>query len=170
MDFHLYRPADFTQLYAIEEACFEPPLRFGRAYLRQLVSSSHTATWIAKEKGRMAGFAITAWSIKSGETVAYIPTIEVAAEARGRGVGGELLRRIEGSARAAGASVIWLHVEAENAPAIRLYEAHGYRRQGREERYYGRGRAALIYAKELSTPGAPILSPKERAKGWGNPI
>ena len=59
--------------------------------------------------------------------VAYIQTLEVLPERRGRGVGGELLRRIEGSARAAGAQSIWLHVDAENAAAIRLYERHGYR-------------------------------------------
>jgi len=43
-----------------------------------------------------------------------------------------LLRLIEGSARAAGAQLIWLHVDAENASAIRLYEAHGYLCERRE--------------------------------------
>jgi ribosomal protein S18 acetylase RimI-like enzyme len=149
MDYRPYRPGDFAQLYAIEEACFEPPLRFGRWYMQQLISGSRAATWIAEEDGRMAGFAIVEWSTASAATAAYIYTIEVAAELRGRGVGSELLRRVEGSARAAGAAAVWLHVDAGNAPAIRLYEAHGYRRQGREERYYGRGRAALIYSKPL---------------------
>ncbi len=143
-----YKPEDFAALYAIEEACFQPPLRFGRGYMRQLVASSQGATWIAEEEGRMAGFAIVDW-IEDAGAAAYIQTIEVVAEARSRGAGGELLRRMEASARAAGAATIWLHVDAENAPAIRLYENHGYRREGREDRYYGRGRAALIYSKHL---------------------
>jgi ribosomal protein S18 acetylase RimI-like enzyme len=62
-----------------------------------------------------------------------------------------LLRRAEGSARAAGAALVWLHVDAENSTAIRLYETHGYAHRGREENYYPRRRPALIYAKELKS-------------------
>jgi len=97
----------------------------------------------------MAGFAIIDWTIRRSGVTAYIQTIEVAPEARGQGVGHELLGRIEGSACEAGACLFWLHVEAENATAIRLYEASGYRCEGREENYYPLGRAALIYVKRL---------------------
>jgi ribosomal protein S18 acetylase RimI-like enzyme len=144
-----YRPEDFAALYAIEEVCFQPPLRFGRAYMRRLVSSEDAATWIAEEDGRMAGFAIVEWSGGAGAIAAYIQTIEVAPEKRGQGIGGALMRSVEQSAQAAGATMIWLHVDAENAGAIRLYEAHGYRPEGREANYYPRGRAALIYIKAL---------------------
>jgi ribosomal protein S18 acetylase RimI-like enzyme len=142
-------PDDFAALYAIEETCFQPPLRFSRGYMRQLVSGSDAATWIAHEDGRMAGFAIVEWEQKTDGTIAYIQTLEVAPAKRGAGVGTELLRRIEGTARKAGAEQIWLHVDAENAAAIRLYERHGYQFNGREENYYARGRAALIYSKLL---------------------
>ena len=72
---------------------------------------------------------------------------------RGRGIGGELLRRIDDSARDNSAQAIWLHVDSQNGSAIRLYESHGYVCQGRKENYYPQGRAALIYRKPLS-PGA----------------
>jgi [ribosomal protein S18]-alanine N-acetyltransferase len=151
MLYHAYRPGDFEALYAIEEACFQPPFRFGRAYMRRLVSSSDAATWIAEEEnGEMAGFAIVEWSDEAGVRTGYIQTIEVTPEKRRLGVGAELMDRVEQSARSAGAKVIWLHVDAENANAIRLYEAHSYRREGREANYYPRGRAALIYAKSLA--------------------
>jgi ribosomal protein S18 acetylase RimI-like enzyme len=142
-----YKPEDFDQLYALEELCFEPPYRFSRRYMRQLVNCANVATWIAEEDGQMAGFAIVEWNQEPGEMTAYIQTIEVAPEKRGCGVGRELLNRIEGSARDAGAGMIWLHVEVANAGAIRLYEAHGYRCEGRRENYYPRGRSALIYMK-----------------------
>lgn len=48
----LYRPytaAEFPALYAIEELCFQPPIRFSRVYLRRLVASSDSATWVAKK-------------------------------------------------------------------------------------------------------------------------
>ena len=149
-----YTPEDFAALYAIEEVCFQPPFRFSRRTMRQLVNSPHAATWIAEEDGRMAGFAIVEWAEESGVVIAYIQTIEVAPGQLRHGIGGELLRRIEDSARSAGVQAIWLHVDATNAGAIRLYEASGYRSQGREENYYTRGRSALIYAKPLGVRNA----------------
>jgi ribosomal protein S18 acetylase RimI-like enzyme len=187
----LYTPQDFAALYAIEERCFEPLFRFGRRTMRQFVSRSNAATWLAEEDGELKGFAMVEWTehklrlcgggpspqgYKSGvpgseplpqgfkggvpgdgsslpgcksRVTAYIQTIEVAPEARGRGVGRALLGPIENSALAAGAVRIRLHVDAENAGAIRLYEAQGYRCQGRQENYYPLSRAALIYLKRL---------------------
>ena len=152
-----YKPEDFDQLYALEELCFEPPSRFSRHIMRQLISRANAATWIAEEDGQMAGFAIVEWASQRSGITAYIQTLEVAPEARGRGVGRELLSRIEGSARDAGAGKIWLHVEAANAGAIRLYEAHGYRCEGRQENYYPLGRAALIYVKRLESGNASVM-------------
>jgi ribosomal protein S18 acetylase RimI-like enzyme len=144
-----YKPEDFAALYEIEEACFQPPFRFGRRYMRQLVENLDAATWIAEQDGHMAGFAIVEWMQDEDATVAYIQTIEVAAEQRRQGVGGELLRYVETSACAAGAHIIWLHVDAENSAAIRLYERRGYAGQGRAEHYYARNRTALVYSKQL---------------------
>ena len=151
MLYRLYKPEDFAELYAIEEVCFQPPLRFGRGFMRRLVDSTSAATWIGEEDGRMAGFAIVEWPEEAGGGAAYIETIEVLPEMRGRGVGCELLRRGEYSAHAAGARAIWLHVDEDNKGAIRFYEAHGYRRKGREEDYYGPRRAALVYTKALTS-------------------
>jgi ribosomal-protein-alanine N-acetyltransferase len=149
MLYRLYEPGDFAQLYAVEESCFEPPFRFSRAYMRQIIRSHRSATWIAEEGTQLAGFAVVEWELRADEMTAYIETVEVAQGFRGQGVGAELMRRVEGSARAAGARTIWLHVDAENGSAIRLYERHGYERQGREEHYYARNRAAFTYSKAL---------------------
>jgi ribosomal protein S18 acetylase RimI-like enzyme len=149
LNYRLYTPDDFASLYAIEELCFEPPHRFSRAFMRRLVRAANAATWTAEDEGRMAGFAIVEWAEESGESIAYIQTIEVLPDQRGHGVGHELLRRLQDSAYSAGARTIWLHVDAENQAAIRLYQSNGYLCEGREDGYYGRGRAALIYAKSL---------------------
>lgn len=151
MQYRLYARKDFDPLYAIEELCFQPPFRFGRRYMRQLVNRPYAATWIAEENDRLAGFAIVEWTQEIGQLVAYIPTIEVSPEWRGQGIGGELLQRVEGSGREAGAALIWLHVDAENYGAIRLYEAKGYVAQGRQEDFYAPSRAGLIYGKSLRT-------------------
>jgi [ribosomal protein S18]-alanine N-acetyltransferase len=147
--YRLYTAADFPQLYAIEELCFQPPLRFPRRYMRSVIENTASATWIAEEENVMAGFAIVEWSGDAPECYAYIQTLEVTPEHRRCGIALELLRRLESSAQQAGAMTIWLHVDAENAPAIRLYRSHGYQQQGREEHYYARHRPAEIYAKPM---------------------
>jgi [ribosomal protein S18]-alanine N-acetyltransferase len=150
MHYHLFEHSDFDELYTIEEVCFAPPQRFTRRYMRDLIASSDSATWIAENRGRMAGFAILEWTQQAAGVIAYIATIEVLPEWRGRGIGAELLRRLEGSANAERAVAIWLHVDAENADAIRLYERLGYRNTGRAEDYYARNRPAAIYSKSLT--------------------
>ena len=150
MIYRLYQRDDFDDLYAIEEVCFHPPQRFSRLYMRQLVASPDAATWIAEQDAQMAGFAIVEWAQHVAGIVAYIATIEVLPRHRGRRIGAELLRRIEGSANAERAIQMWLHVDIENIAAIRLYESSGYRNSGRADHYYARNRPAAIYMKNLA--------------------
>jgi ribosomal-protein-alanine N-acetyltransferase len=149
--YRLYKPEDFAALYAIEEVCFQPPHRFSRNYMRQLIRQPRAATWIAEEEQRMCGFGVVEWTREATGVVAYIQTLEVTPESRGQRLGGELLSRMENSASDAKAEMIWLHVDAENAGAIRVYEKHGYQLKGRQPGYYGRGSVALIYAKSMET-------------------
>lgn len=150
MRYRLYMPEDFAALYAIEEACFEPPFRFGRRYMKRLVDAPDSVTWIAEDDGGMAGFAIVEWSRELHGINAYIETIEVAPAFRRCGVAGELMQWVEASARTAGATALWLHVAAENAAAIHLYEAHGFIHQGTEEHFYAPDRGAHIYRKSIT--------------------
>lgn len=144
-----FKPQDLPAIYAIEEVCFLPPHRFSDTYLRQLIGDPHAATWIAERDAQILGFAIVEWPGGPENFFAYIQTLEVLPEARAQGVGGELLRRLEGSAAEVQASAIWLHVDADNLRAIRLYRKAGYRLRGREEDYYGRNRPGLVYFKLL---------------------
>jgi ribosomal protein S18 acetylase RimI-like enzyme len=151
MLYRLFHHADFAPLYAIEELCFQPPFRFSRAFMRRLTASPRCVTWIAEENEQIAGFAIVDLKASSNPLTAYIQTIEVTPGQRCQGIGNELLRRIEASAREAGAQSIWLHVDTENKTAIRLYEAHDYMRRSREEHFYARHRAAFVYRKTLDS-------------------
>src|SRR5664279_110420 len=121
MIYRSYTDEDFDRLYALEEVCFEPPFRFSRRTMRALVRRSHAATWIAEENGAIVGFAIVEWTERKTGVTAYVQTIEVAPELRRHGISSELLNRIEGSVRLVDADSIWLHVDAGNAGAIRLY-------------------------------------------------
>jgi [ribosomal protein S18]-alanine N-acetyltransferase len=148
----LFQPEDFAALYAIEQVCFPPPDQFSRTYMRQLIRQPSSATWIAEEGEKMVGFGLVEWTRNEAGVQAYVQTLEVLPEVRGRGVGAALLGRLEGSVRQADARFIWLHVDAENAGAIRVYEKHAYQAQGTEPDYYGPGRAAVIYRKTIPLP------------------
>jgi ribosomal protein S18 acetylase RimI-like enzyme len=153
VQYRLYHPADFEQLYAIEEACFDSVLRFDRRYMMQLTerasSATWTAEWTAKESTRLAGFVIVEWTRMLRGIVAYIQTIEVDPAFRRRGVARELLRLAEDSARHAHATYIWLHVDETNSAALALYRDCGYERHGNHPSYYQNGHGAEIYAKPL---------------------
>ena len=149
MIFRRYMADDFSALYAIEERCFEPRFRYARGYMLQLLRTPQSSTWIAEEDGVVAGFAIVAWSKNARREGSYLQTIEVLPEMRGRGIAEKLMSLAEVTALTVEAQTMALHVDAENRAAIRLYERCGYKRRGRREHYYARGRAALLFVKQL---------------------
>lgn len=176
----LYRPyklGDFEEICAIEKECFRPPLRFSRRYIRALVARTEGFSWVAapveaENPRRLAGFALAGFEriIAQGrrQRIAYLETIEVRAEHRLQGVAGELLRRVEASARAGGAALVWLHVAEENAAARRLYESHGFQPQGRKESYYGKGQNALVYLLRLERSAIAGVSVAFGDRGHGD--
>lgn len=138
-------------LYAIEEACFEPPLRFSRALMRSLAHDPDCRTWLGIVDNIRAGFAIAGLSNDDDPTSAYIWTIEVLPALRRRGVARQLLMRMEESTRDAGRTAIELHVSERNVGGLALYEAAGYARTGVDAEYYGRRENAFRYRKVLQT-------------------
>lgn len=82
---------------------------------------------------------------------AELLTIAVPPEAQGRGHGRKLLCAFEGAAAARGASRAFLEVAEDNTAARALYDAAGWQRIARREKYYSRAHgpqiAALIYEK-----------------------
>lgn len=95
---------------------------------------------VAEDDDGIAGYA----GVFALAPTADVQTIAVASRAQGRGLGslllGELLARAEGAA----CTEILLEVRADNAPAITLYERHGFERIATRTSYYGPGEDALI--------------------------
>lgn len=56
----------------------------------------------------------------------YVSEIRVREEWRRQGIGTELLRLVEERARKMGIGALYLHAEADNPDAVRLYESLGY--------------------------------------------
>ncbi len=83
----------------------------------------------AFEKEELCGFI---WAYRHQfreEERMYVSEIRVKAEYRNRGIGTELLRLVEGKAKEMGIRAMYLHAEAWNIDARRLYEANGYKEE-----------------------------------------
>jgi len=136
-------------LYAIEEACFEPAVRFSRALMRSLANDLNCRVWLGMIDAVRVGFAIVGLSGDENPKAAYIWTIEVLPAFRRRGVARQLLARLEESAREAGCSAIELHVSERNADAMELYASAGYAQFGVDAGFYSHSEDGLRYRKLL---------------------
>jgi len=82
---------------------------------------------------------------------ARLYSLAVAMHARGAGLGRTLLAASEADARVRGCESMRLEVRVDNAPAIALYERHGYVRGSRIPGFYEDGADAWRYLKRLTT-------------------
>jgi len=146
----LFEADDLRAIYAIEEACFEPAVRFSRSLMRSLARDPDCRTWLGIVDDARVGFAIVGLRTDEDSSLAYIWTIEVLPGFRRMGVARELLARLEESARAAGCHGIGLHVSERNAAGLALYEQAGYERSGVDAEYYGRREDAFRYRKSFA--------------------
>jgi ribosomal-protein-alanine N-acetyltransferase len=93
---------------------------------------------------QMVGFV--AGDIKRSESLAWIATIGVLPEYRGRGIGAALLRACEEKLEV---PVIRLVVRQSNDTAIRLYERFGYALLGKWRKYYSDGEDGTVMEKRI---------------------
>ena len=105
---------------------------------------------VARAGGALVGYA----GVFQAGSEADVQTVAVAPTARGRGIGRILVEALAGQVRARGADVLHLEVRADNAAALGLYRALGFRAVGRRPDYYGRGRDAILMSRRLA-PGEP---------------
>ena len=124
------READIPRLLELERECFSIPWteRSMRLQLRE-----KNIFPVAEEDGAVVGYAGAMTVLDEG----YITNVAVAPEHRRRGIADALLDAMEAEARGGKAlSFLTLEVRESNAPAIALYEKHGYRTVGRRKNYY----------------------------------
>jgi len=145
------RPAelgDLDALVALENRSFETD-RLSRRSFRHLMTRGHAAILVAEETdGAVSGYVLLLFS--AGTSAARIYSIAVDPDARGRGVGRLLIEAAEAAAGTQECSEVRLEVRKDNADAIRLYEALGYRRFGVVSDYYEDHEDALRYRRSLA--------------------
>lgn len=119
-----------------------------------------TAAALADLLGQAGVFAVEAPEgfvlMRGVADEAEVLTLAVRPEARGRGLGGQLLAQGVARARAQGAARVFLEVAEDNAAALALYRRSGFAEAGRRRGYYGRPdgsrRDALLFSLNLAAP------------------
>lgn len=133
---------DLNALRTLEKACF-PLDGWPLLDLIGVLTFSNVIRLKAMHEGKMVGF--TAGDVRRREGIAWIATIGVQPEYRGRGIGGMLLQACEEQIPL---NVIRLCVRASNLTAIRLYQRFGYIQYSEWPRYYNDGETAIVMQKD----------------------
>jgi RimJ/RimL family protein N-acetyltransferase len=110
-----------------------------RRYLRSIERYPDAAVLVAEDRARIVGrLSLSRDPHPASRHVADLGLM-VAESHRRRGVGRAMLDEAVLWARAAGVRKLELHVFPWNEPALGLYEAFGFEREGYRKRHYERG-------------------------------
>lgn len=141
--------ADLPALLALE-AMFVSDRLSARQY-RWHLRNANARLRVATAAGVLLGSSLVLF--RRGARLARLYSLAITPALRGRGVGRRLLADAERGARARGCERLRLEVRADNAAAIALYQAAGYRRIAHVPAYYEDGAAGDRYEKLLSAGG-----------------
>lgn len=167
--------ADFERLCAIDRAAFGDHA-YDRYALRQFIALFPRCVLVAEDRGGTPlGMAVG--GLVTPGRCAWVLSVAVVPEARGRGIGRRLAERITQRLHDLGAPEIRLTVAAENVAARTLYESLGYHLVATDASYFGAGeprlvlqwtppsaarpsigaRATLEFVAEFVSPGSRVL-------------
>jgi ribosomal-protein-alanine N-acetyltransferase len=132
---------DLGALRRLEQVCF-PKDAWPLLDLVSVLTFRGVIRLKAVSEKQMIGFI--AGDVRRAEGVAWISTVGVLPEYRGRGIGGSLMLACEAQIPV---NRIRLCVRPSNEVAIRLYEKLGYIRVGEWTKYYTDGESALVMEK-----------------------
>ena len=161
-------PADAPALVALAEAVAREDgrwiltteswrsVRDERRYLKAAQTHRDAAVYVAEEDGVVLGRLSLARDPHPASRHVADLGLMVAADARRRGIGRMLLAQAVEWAREHGVRKLELHVFPWNEPALRLYEAFGFEREGYRTRHYERDGEwvdAILMAFAVKAPG-----------------
>ena len=139
---------DIDQMMAIEELCYENPWP-REAFEEEIEQADIGAGIVVEDEGLLVGFL-------TGMLVAdefHLHNMAVHPDFRGRGIGRELMTAVESMCHEKGIHRIQLEVREDNEIARHLYLSSGFESVGTRKDYYGPGRDAYLYTKQLKPEG-----------------
>jgi [ribosomal protein S18]-alanine N-acetyltransferase len=144
-----YRPADFGQLWDLDQRCFSLAIAYSREELAHYLHNRTAICLIAWETARALGF-ILGHVVRQG--IGHVVTLDIDPAARRSGLGSTLMRALEERFRLAGCSSIMLEVAVNNKAALAFYKMHEYSVLKVLRRYYPDGLDGFLMGKQLRQP------------------
>jgi len=139
--------AEIPQIAELEKVCFSDP--WSEEVLKASVGHPLYRFLAAKDGDRVLGYVGMLLTLPE----AQIANLAVSPQARRRGIGRRLLRRMCEEASSAGAEVMYLEVREHNEAAISLYEQEGFARLGVRRNYYANPTEhGFVYGKSIPRP------------------
>lgn len=126
------------EILGVENACFDKPWTY--EMLSFEIHSPLCVLAYEQREGHIAAFALGRVIADEGELL----RIATPPQHRRQGLAGKALAAFLGKMREAGAVRCFLEVRSRNAPAISLYEKHGFKRVGLRRKYYGDDDAVVM--------------------------
>jgi ribosomal-protein-alanine N-acetyltransferase len=139
------QPADIPQIVAVERIAFNDP--WDERTLRESLAFYPETFFVAKDNGEIAGFVAGGVEDTGEEIYGHIMNLAVAPEYRRRGIGQQLIRRLEQEYAILGASGVQLEVRIGNTGAQEFYRRLGYREVFQIACYYANDEDALVMMK-----------------------
>ena len=118
------------QLDALEKECFSMP--WTRDFLISQLPDDRHIFIVAAEGEKVLGYVGMMYVLDEG----YISNVAVAPEHRRQGIADALIKELLTRCKALGLAFATLEVRAGNAPAMALYDKHGFSPVGRRKNYY----------------------------------
>jgi RimJ/RimL family protein N-acetyltransferase len=129
-----------------------------RRYLRSLRRSRDAAVFVAEAEAGIVGRLSVGRDLHPASGHVADLGLMVAKSHRRLGIGRALLERAVDWARGAGVTKLELHVFPHNEPALRLYDAFGFRREGYRRGHYRRTNDELVDAILMAFEVTPTLT------------
>ncbi len=140
------RAGDLDALCQLENASFASD-RLSRRRMRHWIAAGNRVFLLAWQDEQLLGYGLVL--LHRGTRLARLYSLAVADAARGRGLGTQLLQRLEAASCERGRLYMRLEVAEGNRAALRLYEAGGYTTFGRLADYYDDHQPALRMQKRI---------------------
>jgi [ribosomal protein S18]-alanine N-acetyltransferase len=142
------RAGDLPSILAIERVSFTDPWSHGSfaALLEQ--PRVYFSVALDADTGALLGYTV-AWFVLDE---AELANLAVAPDARGNGIGAQLLEGALAASDARGSATMYLEVRASNVAAIALYTSHGFAEAGRRPSYYRRPVEDALILRRVASP------------------
>jgi ribosomal protein S18 acetylase RimI-like enzyme len=144
-----YRPADFEQLWDLDQRCFSSDIAYSREELSYYLQNRTAICVVAWEGACPLGF-ILGHVVRGG--VGHVVTLDVDTAGRRSGLGSTLMHSLDERFRLAGCTSSMLEVAVNNKAALAFYKKHNYSVLKVLRRYYPNGLDGFLMGKQLRQP------------------